>query len=126
MELFKDNHFPQVLYKAGAENLNGKYVHKKDELAAAIKDGWQTTPLFREFPKWVGPPDEQEIVELRDGQGKLYHEVKMVNKGGKKCQNAEEERAHLALLASQEETETAKRRGRPTNAEIEARKLAHV
>jgi hypothetical protein len=105
MQLFKDNDFPKRLYKAGQENINGKFVSNKNELREANLQGWQESPIGFEYPKWVGPPDVQELIELKDGQGKTYYESKLISKGGKICDSAEKEQEHLEFLKARESGE---------------------
>lgn len=99
MQVFKDNPFPEHLFHK--DYPNGLYVSDKKELAEALAKGFSRTYIPREYPKWVGPHDKQEVIPQADGKGGTYHDIVMVPQGGKICQNKEEEDAHLALLASQ-------------------------
>lgn len=89
-----DNPYPVVLFKAGYPEC--KYVSSKKEMQEAVMDGWSETPVQHDYPKWVGPHDEQVITQ---GEDKAYV-TSWKPMGGKLCKNAAEEKAHLELIAS--------------------------
>ena len=101
MQVFADNPFPQRMYKAGIENINGRYVNRKEDIQAALADGWSHQPIHSEWPKWVGPHNEEVSVTVPDGKGGFYQEIHYESRGGKVCQNAKEEAEHLEVLAAQ-------------------------
>lgn len=114
MQVFADNPFPQRFYKAGIENINGKYINRKEDIAPALADGWTQQPIHSEWPKWVGPHSEEEITTMPDGKGGFYNESRVVNKGGKVCQNQREADEHLAKLGETEDAREERRGpGRP-------------
>lgn len=96
MQIFRDNPYPKHLYKVGVPN--GLYVSDKLQLEKALQDGFSETYVVQEWPKWVGPPDEQ-ICDPALGT------VTLVSKGGGPCHNAKEEKERLALLAKNKHTE---------------------
>ncbi len=58
-QIFKDNQYPQILFKADAEPIT---VNTAKEYKEAMADGWATTHIAREYPKWVKGPDGVKVL----------------------------------------------------------------
>lgn len=69
--IFKDNQYPQVMFKAEGPTL---MVNSVNEYKAALADGWSPTHIPQEFPRWVKTGEKRP-----DGKP-----IKVL------CQNAEE------------------------------------
>ncbi len=57
-QIFKDNQYPQILFKADAEPIT---VNTAKEYKEAMADGWATVHVAREYPKWVKGPDGVDV-----------------------------------------------------------------
>lgn len=51
MEVFKDNKYPQHLFRI--DSPEGLYVTTNEEKADALNNGWQDSYVPRNYPKWV-------------------------------------------------------------------------
>jgi len=58
-ELFKNNQYPQVLFKAQGPTLT---VNTVNEYKQALADGWSPTHIAQEYPKWVRNADGVKVL----------------------------------------------------------------